>query len=373
MLLTACTASIMTFIRKAFHCQTFANAKGSCQCSENPEKRHTPSVKRQQIILGENSLWSLRAMKALRSVSKEKESNNMNHTTNNLTGFSIFESLEQFEKAARIQEIAHYAKEHLAELMGMEGTVRVDNVTKNNGVILTTVTFLPKGQNVGTVDYADKYSEMKPDKAVQEMAIFIKEHVITEYVDGKKFFEKEFAKKHLRIRLVNYERNIALLNKVPHRRVWGDLAIYAAIKVEDSNTLAGFIGVKNEHLELMEMTVDEIIDTAISNSGSEIVVTDMMDFMNMGGMCYPDIPMKIVTNDKNLYGAGCILKDMKKFGNEYYIIPSTIHELIVVDSSLMNERVTDAMIKDINATMVQPEDILSNHLYHVVNGEVVDY
>ena len=55
----------------------------------------------------------------------------------------------------------------------------------------------------------------------------------------------------------------------------------------------------------------------------------------------------------------------EKFESNVVAIPSSIHEFLLIPESLNDgdyEKL-EAMIKDVNETVVDPEDILSDHLY----------
>ena len=82
------------------------------------------------------------------------------------------------------------------------------------------------------------------------------------------------------------------------------------------------------------------------------------------------IPMYVLSNRYKTEGAACILypKLLSKIGNNlkssYYIIPSSIHEVLILparntDSSMEIQ----AMIREINDTLVAAEEILSYSLY----------
>lgn len=60
----------------------------------------------------------------------------------------------------------------------------------------------------------------------------------------------------------------------------------------------------------------------------------------------------------------------EKLGGDYFIIPSSIHEVLLVkDTGEMNARDLAAMIREVNATEVAPEDVLTDHAYHYDSKE----
>jgi len=51
------------------------------------------------------------------------------------------------------------------------------------------------------------------------------------------------------------------------------------------------------------------------------------------------------------------------FNTDIYILPSSIHEVIVVSSIIKSAEDLALMVKDINRTELKPEEILSDHVY----------
>lgn len=84
-------------------------------------------------------------------------------------------------------------------------------------------------------------------------------------------------------------------------------------------------------------------------------------------------PMYVLTNEKAFRGASVILHDdtLKKFRKKFQtekiaIFPSSIHECIVIpyDGSISVEKMSD-MVRSINETDVEEDEILSNRAYIV--------
>ena len=81
-------------------------------------------------------------------------------------------------------------------------------------------------------------------------------------------------------------------------------------------------------------------------------------------------PMYVATNSKKLNGACVMLYDgllrsfARKVGKSFYIIPSSIHEVILIPDTLdMDIRYMKAMVKEVNGTEVSPDEVLSDNVY----------
>lgn len=72
----------------------------------------------------------------------------------------------------------------------------------------------------------------------------------------------------------------------------------------------------------------------------------------------------VVTNENNLYGAACIynesaiqeLREMIK--RDFYIIPSSVHEVLCIDATICSPKEVLEMVQSVNETQVKPEDQL---------------
>ena len=87
----------------------------------------------------------------------------------------------------------------------------------------------------------------------------------------------------------------------------------------------------------------------------------------------PDIPMVVATNKKKMHGFRVVLNDtaMKdisdRFGGDFYVIPSSIHEIIAVSTDYFDKKediqAIKNMIYEINRTKLEDQDFLSDELY----------
>ena len=80
--------------------------------------------------------------------------------------------------------------------------------------------------------------------------------------------------------------------------------------------------------------------------------------------------MYVLSNWDTLNGAAALLdaKTMEdisqKLGGDFIVLPSSIHEVIVLPADVeMDRRDLEAMVQDVNAGEVAPEDRLSDHVY----------
>lgn len=81
-------------------------------------------------------------------------------------------------------------------------------------------------------------------------------------------------------------------------------------------------------------------------------------------------PIYIATNANNLYGSCCILYEnaldifAEMIGKNFYILPSSLHEVLLIPDDDADAAVLTAMVQDVNVTSLSPDEILSNHVYY---------
>lgn len=79
----------------------------------------------------------------------------------------------------------------------------------------------------------------------------------------------------------------------------------------------------------------------------------------------------VLTNHKGINGAavmlypGCLGEIEKHCAGDFYILPSSVHELLIMpDVKGMTKSELLRMVREVNENCVQPDEILSDHVYH---------
>ena len=118
----------------------------------------------------------------------------------------------------------------------------------------------------------------------------------------------------------------------------------------------------------------EDLKAAIANMEQLAVIGSMFDILDGGGRSiddweYDGEPMTVLTTRDQINGAGLIFCDsvlQKIYGKigKFYLLPSSIHELIVVPVSCGIDRgELKEMVMEVNRNEVSPEDRLSDEVY----------
>lgn len=146
-----------------------------------------------------------------------------------------------------------------------------------------------------------------------------------------------------------------------------DLTIYYRFMKDEMSVV-----IKPQLLDLYDITINQLHETALDNLKKVITIQTMGEALN--GMVDEEIPcdlnMVVVSNKSRHYGASAILiteifetiKTMMK--SDIVIIPSSVHELIVIPKTGSIEEI-NAMIVETNNTAVEPQDVLCDHAYYL--------
>lgn len=285
------------------------------------------------------------------------------------------------EEQAFCDKVAGLVKEtlNLSDEQVQIQSVLKNNGQKKNGLIVRT----SDGNAAPTIYLHDSFHEFLAgktvEKIVEEIVAIIKTHQ-SKYINIPMSYEE--AKSSLYAQVINTSANRELLKTVPHRKIAdGELTVIARVSVYIDGDKGSYI-VKNELLENWAMTKDEVIDQAIANTNAiqasfkgmaemlrETMGIEIDDEMISSLFPSEDEKMYVLTNTDKVFGASMLLnKDLlasiKERLGDYYIIPSSIHEVIIVpESAGVDLECLEQMVHDVNMSEVAPEDILSDRVF----------
>ena len=154
--------------------------------------------------------------------------------------------------------------------------------------------------------------------------------------------------------------------------------LYLMVKIMDvaksaSDDMTGNTYVYESMLEMWNVSFEEIILDAFANHEDAVIepLCNVIERICPGLPTAGECPLYIsYYPDKNdmpsMYSASSIIANRIKaeeiFPNGYYVIPSSLHEVLIVDSNQPKDFIED-MIKDVNEHEVKDKDILSDHVY----------
>ena len=292
---------------------------------------------------------------------------------------------EEF-KASVTEQIKDYLPEKYAD-----ANVTIQDVTKNNDMQLSGLMIKTEDTNIAPNIYLENFFEQYQDgrdmaDILQNIADVRVQHEMNQDFDVSKLTDIDQVKDHIICKLVNAEMNAEYLADKPHTIV-EDLAVVYAVDLGGSEAGKMSAPITNKLMEQYGLNTQELHDIAIHNlAKSQIEFKTMRDVLV--DMMFPDgiqdgdprafmLPpeeenpsMYVLSNADKLNGAAALLdsKTMEdiseKLGGDFIVLPSSIHECIVLPvNEGMDRHTLEAMVQDVNAGQVAPEERLSDHVY----------
>ncbi len=268
----------------------------------------------------------------------------------------------------------------LQRMTGEESVKRV-RILKNNGVELDGFSYYVEGHRERPTVYVNDYYR---EELTDQELLTIADQILKTLRESRMFssqnldqildFEK--LKNRIRYRLISREKNEALLREVP----WVpflDLAAVFYFRIPEEMVEHATALIRNGHMEFWEVTHEELSRTAMENMAEEQVFLEPMEsFMECAGFEPMSSGMYVLSNLQKEYGAAVIMDQRvqrmccERLGEDFYIIPSSVHELLLLPESLSTGREDlDCLIQEVNATCVSREEYLSGHAYFYRKAE----
>lgn len=186
--------------------------------------------------------------------------------------------------------------------------------------------------------------------------------------------------------LVNTEQNQSMLAEIPHRE-FQDLSIIYRWMVESGEEGIESVLVNDQIAERMGMTEEQLFKAAAQNTRNlmppvvkemremlcEMFIKDGMPAEIVKTMVQevPPKSMYVITNKQNVNGAASMLYEEElhklagSLGDDLYILPSSIHEVLAVPLSAgKSPQELSEMVLEVNMSQVRLEERLSNQVYH---------
>ena len=281
-----------------------------------------------------------------------------------------------------IEVFTEIIKSEMEKIYSSKCKVDVLNVVKNNGLHLTGITICNRESNMAPTIYLDGYfADYKDGRTMENIC----KEIVQVYEKNK--VQKDFSleqvtdfknvKDRICFKLVNREKNAELLADIPYVE-YQDLAVVFYILVSKDKNGITSITVRNSLMDMWGMDADILYHLAKKNTQRLFRgrVSSMMEVMaeiiSDSADAFEDsaFPMYVATNVFKMNGACILLYDgvLKKFaekiGGDFYILPSSVHEVIFVPANGdMDARYLIQMVKEVNATEVAPDEVLSDNVY----------
>lgn len=286
-------------------------------------------------------------------------------------------SFEEF-----VESVAKELRKELPGLIIKKVVSDKVNNTKKTGIVISE-----PGSNISPIVYLEKAYERYLeypyiDLFIEEILHFYKSTKEREDFEKIKFENYDAVKNRIAYKLISYKKNKQMLENVPYIQFL-DLAIVFYILLENTPQGMATMSVKSEHLKMWNISETELYNQANINI-TRLLPVKFMDMRQTIREIFDSEDKKIeedfennnneimyiLTNTEKNYGAASMIYPhiLEMVGEiiheDFYVLPSSVHEVIIVPKSKkIDEKEMNAMIVEINATQLEPEDVLSDHAY----------
>ncbi len=298
-------------------------------------------------------------------------------------------------------DFKEYVKENILDALPdnfQEFEVSIRKTMKNNGLELDGLC-IHGHDNIAPVIYLNGYYESYNDgasleKIMNEISDVYKTSVEHRSIPGdiaQSLSDFEAVKENIFSRVVNTKNNHDLLEGRPHTE-FEDLSVtYHILISKDSSGIAS-APITNDMATTYGVTAEELDKIAKDNMARNNpmvfesmynIMKDMFlpDMMSGGAnreeaeemfrdMFPPDDgKMYVLSNESKVNGAiwmtstEALDQVAEKLGGDFFILPSSIHECIIVPDEGFDKKELQNMVMDVNSTQVRPEGRLSDNVY----------
>lgn len=248
----------------------------------------------------------------------------------------------------------------------------------------------PEGSNVGvTLNISDAFTSFTVgtasfDEISAHLVSQTKEaisHMPEFNLDGIDDYENMRTK--LVLEVVSAEANKELLETVPHKLL-EDMAIIYRFDAREIAGDGASIVLTNELLKRFGVTAEQVHQDAVKfapqnrpleiKGMGEVLAAQMgVEDPSILGFDYDaeDEKLFVASVPGSVHGAailayeGFMDKAAERVGGSFYLLPSSIHEVLLVpDNGAFDLRALEQMVREVNATTVDPKEKLTDSVYH---------
>ena len=284
------------------------------------------------------------------------------------------------------KEFVEYIKMNAGYIAGEGGNITINHVIKNNGCEMDGLVIMEKGKDIAPTIYLDSFYELYTNgenikNIIRQIEVIYEQNKnnVTFDVNILKHFDT--IKDKIVYKVVNYRSNEKLLEQVPHKRIL-DLAVVFYCLLDNEYGRSATALIYNNNLKNWNVTIDDVYKAALKNTPDLLhsKISSMAALFEKCGVNvdgeevdlkdYVPSDMYVLTNESKLNGAACILYGnvlydfAQKLGADLYILPSSVHEVILLPKLSMFEKDELVnMVKEVNTEGVAADEVLSDHVY----------
>ncbi len=273
--------------------------------------------------------------------------------------------------------------QNVEELLPQGVTVKLLDVEKQNNTLRHGILFTKDNVPFSSTIYLEPFFKaFKGGKDICKLA----EELLCCYKEDKTSIPEsvfnladfETAKENIFAKLIHLEENETFLKDVPYQ-TFLDFAIVTYFEVDHCEMYQGTVLLKDNLVKNWEVTKEELLLWALQNTKDKkkVIFRDMAEVLanhltetDKNILLHNTPKMYVLTNEQKFWGAILICFPevlqmiCKMIGENYYLLPSSVHEWIIIPESNADEcNYLRQIVQEINRSEVLPEEMLSNEVY----------
>lgn len=294
------------------------------------------------------------------------------------------------------EEFCTHIEENILDAMSdkTERRVVIQDVRKNNNVTLKGLTLLKAGNSIAPTIYLEGYYDeychniLSLDEIVCEIAEFYER---SELGISAQFDFDLLQEDHIIGTLVSKLENEGFLSDIPYVTVCNDFAlVFKYFIPSDLNDGYGTITITDSLAEKYSLTLEKLFWLALTNTPTLLPVRFNTMFEELSdSFLYEDaedandigdiFPMYLLSNESKVNGASALLYPntrkmlYEKFDGDLVLLPSSIHEWIVIPSDKLDDFSDLAdIIQNVNETALADVEKLGEKAYVLHYADLAD-
>ncbi len=271
-----------------------------------------------------------------------------------------------------------------------EAMFEVANTYKNNDAVKNGIVVKFCNTNVSPLIYITEDDFCKPVEETAEKIWDLALKNKRDKLDISNKLSKEYILDNLFIKVVNKKTNLQNLKRWVSfdgllNSALSDLTAIFEVSVGNINGGYGSITLTKEIINYLKLDEKELIRYAKIRE-PKLITMDKLVRSILEKQCLPDFmideiinnqpmpDMLILSNEEGLYGAAIlthpeeiakILDENNVQGAKFVIVPSSVHEVIVLppEATTLDVEELNELVKKVNGSDLKPEEVLSDHVY----------
>ncbi len=263
-------------------------------------------------------------------------------------------------------------------------SIRCEVITKTNDCQRHGIIIRKRGDSISPTIYVDDFykdylaKKITVDEAAKQIDGIIQN--LEGQAEKYRTFSVEYesCRDKIVFRLISRKRNEAMLAGVPHLPFL-DLAILFYVVCDMTEKGLESLRINQELMERWQVNVGQLMKLAAENTPRLFPAhVESMDHALTEYLGLPEneekseelIPMTILSNSQGINGASALLYEnvaadlAERYDSDLYILPSSIHEVIVLpDRGIETRNELSQIVQEVNGSHVREDEILSDHAY----------